>query len=83
MHCHRALDKVIVHYTYPISLITDLFYQLSNAKYFMKFDLRLDYYQALTNLLSRIKRTLMWNYNTSISKMLIIIITLIFDDNNI
>ena len=31
---YRTLNKVIVHNTYPISLITNLFDPLSNAKYF-------------------------------------------------
>ena len=43
---YRALNKIIVRNTYPIPLITDLFNQLSHAKYFAKLDLRSGYYQV-------------------------------------
>ena len=43
---YGALNKVTVCNTYPIPLITDLFGQLSNIKYFTKLDLRLGYYQV-------------------------------------
>ena len=43
---YRALNKVTVKNKYPISLIVDLFNQLSRARYFTKLDLRLGYYQV-------------------------------------
>ena len=43
---NQALNKVTVKNKYPILLITDLFNQLSRARYFTKLDLRSGYYQV-------------------------------------
>ena len=43
---YRALNKVMVKNKYPISLIADWFDQLGRARYFMKLDLSLGYYQV-------------------------------------
>ena len=43
---YRALNKVTVRNKYPISLIVELFDQLSNVKFFFKLDFRSGYYQV-------------------------------------
>ena len=43
---NQALNKVTVRNNYLISLIADLFDQLSNVRYFTKIDLRSGYYQV-------------------------------------
>ena len=43
---YRALNKVTVRNKYPLPIISDLFDQLHEAKYFTKLDLRSGYYQV-------------------------------------
>ena len=43
---YKALNKVIVRNKYPLPIISDLFDQLHEAKYFTKLDLRSGYYQV-------------------------------------
>ena len=43
---YRALNKVTVRNEYPLLIISNLFDQLHEAKYFTKFDLRSGYYQV-------------------------------------
>ena len=42
----RMLNKVTIKNKYPIPLIANIFDQLGRARYFMKLDLQLGYYQV-------------------------------------
>ncbi|KAL0340046.1 UNVERIFIED_CONTAM: Transposon Tf2-12 polyprotein [Sesamum radiatum] len=59
---YQALNKITVKNKYPIPLVTDCFDRLSQAKYFMKIDLRSGYWQVRIKEGDEAKTTVVTRY---------------------
>ncbi|KAL0401395.1 UNVERIFIED_CONTAM: RNA-directed DNA polymerase [Sesamum latifolium] len=63
MYCdYRALNKITMKNKYPIPLVADCFDRLSQAKYFIKIDLRSGYWQVRIKEGDEAKTTIVTRY---------------------